>query len=57
VANGNQAALHGGFPHGDADGYYVLFDSDTGRALEKFISKEGSTPDWVKLLQSREKEH
>ena len=48
---GKEVAIQSGFPHGDSAGVYALHDTETGRELDRFPSKNKKTPDWVKPLE------
>jgi hypothetical protein len=48
---GKEVAVHSGFTHGDSAGVYALHDTDTGRELDRFPSKDKKMPDWVKQLK------
>jgi hypothetical protein len=50
---GSQVILQCGFPHGDDTGYFVLFDSDTGRVIRNYTPGRSTPPDWVVYLQNK----
>ena len=56
LQEGKQVVIHYGFPHGDADGEYALYDADSLRSLATFSPREdkGVAPEWVKSLRARE---
>jgi len=49
--NGAQIAVHSGFPHGDQDGVYSLYDVETGRLLESYTTGP-HRPTWAEALDA-----
>lgn len=44
-----------GYPHGDKEGVYILYHSETGLELARFSPMEGeNAPDWVQPLRHSE---
>lgn len=56
TSDGYAVVIHYGFPHGDADGEYGLFDLESLREDAKFTrhTDKGDAPDWAEQLQVRE---
>ncbi|HEX4997620.1 MAG TPA: hypothetical protein VFY29_05315 [Terriglobia bacterium] len=52
---GKEIVMHSGFTHGDADGIYTLWDTDSGPARARYAPGEGSPPAWVQDFLAQEK--
>lgn len=50
---GKQIVIHYGFPHGDADGEYGLFDVSSLREIKTYSpdTDQGPAPDWTAQVQ------
>lgn len=55
IHDGDQVAIHSGFPHGDAEGKYELYDVVSGKRSAFFNSDKTSAPPWVQDLLFIEK--
>ena len=55
IKDGDQVAIHYGFPHGDTPDEYVLYDAPTGKKITVFSGSEQSAPKWAKEIQAVEK--
>ncbi len=47
--NGRQVAVHSGFPHGDEDGAYALYDAETGQRVASY-ARGPDRPAWAEAL-------
>ena len=51
LKDGSQAAIHYGFPHGDENGAYSLYDVQNGKLLNNITDKKSDSPHWVKSFE------
>jgi len=53
INGGKQIVIHHGFPHGDANGVFSLYDTGSGDKQAEYSSFQNSAPIWVKNLANK----